>query len=58
MFNHDNNLPKSKLTFGQRSSDVIAKWGGSWTFIIFLTSLLFIWMFLNVAGFCYHTHLL
>ena len=52
MFNNrENNLPKPRLTIGQRLADVIAKWGGSWGFLIFLSLFLFIWMSLNAAGF-------
>jgi len=46
----NNNHEKSHLTFGQKLSDVIAKWGGSWAFITFLSVFLIIWMTLNVAG--------
>lgn len=38
----------SKLTFGERLSDKIAEFGGSWTFIICFFSFLVIWMFINV----------
>ena len=38
-----------KLTFGQRLSDNIAKFGGSWKFIIFFMSFLIIWMIINVV---------
>ena len=34
-------------TIGQRAADVIAKWAGSWTFIIGFLILLGLWMFLN-----------
>tara|TARA_Y100000310_G_C20631392_1_gene788835 strand:+ start:53 stop:481 length:429 start_codon:yes stop_codon:yes gene_type:complete len=51
MFNHENNLPKPKLTIGQRLADQIAKYGGSWGFLIFLSLFLFFWMMLNVIGF-------
>ena len=33
--------------FGQKAADVIAKWAGSWTFIIGFLILLGLWMFLN-----------
>jgi uncharacterized membrane protein len=36
------------LTFGQRVSDKIATFGGSWKFILIFFSLLFIWMAINV----------
>lgn len=38
----------SKLTFGDRLSDKIAEFGGSWTFIICFFLFLFIWMAINV----------
>ena len=42
-----NDVPKSKLTFGQKSADFLAYWGGSWPFIGSLTLLLITWMGLN-----------
>lgn len=38
---------KQKLSFGQRAADSIAKFGGSWTFIISFLTFLVIWMVLN-----------
>jgi len=40
-------LRKQKLTNKQKAADAIAYWGGSWTFIVTLTVLLIIWMFIN-----------
>jgi uncharacterized membrane protein len=37
-----------KLTFGQRLSDRIADFGGSWKFIIFFFAALFIWIAINI----------
>jgi uncharacterized membrane protein len=37
-----------KFTFGQRLSDKIADFGGSWTFIIVFFTFLFIWMAINI----------
>jgi uncharacterized membrane protein len=37
-----------KLTFGQRLSDRIADFGGSWTFIILFFLALFIWIAINI----------
>lgn len=34
-------------TFGQRAADVIAKFGGSWTFILLFTLSLLVWAFVN-----------
>src|SRR4051795_8255826 len=36
-------------TFGQRLSDQIAEFGGSWTFIIAFFAFLVVWMAINVA---------
>ncbi|MBJ6120010.1 DUF1003 domain-containing protein [Pontibacter sp. BT310] len=36
------------LTFGERVSDKIAEFGGSWTFILIFFSFLFLWMAINV----------
>src|SRR5213075_209647 len=38
---------ETKLTFGERLSDRIAAFGGSWTFIIFFGVLLFAWVAIN-----------
>ncbi|GMV62003.1 MAG: hypothetical protein AMXMBFR74_11720 [Parvibaculum sp.] len=38
------------LTLGERLSDVIASFGGSWRFIIFFGAVLFGWIALNVVG--------
>lgn len=34
-------------TFGERASDAIAAFGGSWTFILLFATWLFLWAFLN-----------
>jgi uncharacterized membrane protein len=41
-------------TFGQRIADAVANGMGSWTFIIWQTIFVIIWMVLNVMGFVYH----
>lgn len=41
------NPPVEKLTTGQRISDQVAKFGGSWTFIISFMIILFAWIILN-----------
>src|SRR5256886_8340948 len=38
---------EKKLTFGERLSDSIAAFGGSWTFIIFFSVVLFLWVVVN-----------
>ena len=38
---------REKLTLGQKASDAISKFGGSWTFISFFGVFLIIWMILN-----------
>lgn len=43
--------PISKLprTFGQKASDKLTHWAGSWVFIIFLAIFMFIWISVNTA---------
>jgi uncharacterized membrane protein len=36
-------------TFGQRAADGIAKWAGSWTFILSFVTILIVWMLLNTS---------
>jgi len=36
-------------TIGQRASDSLTKWAGSWVFIITVSVLLFIWMVVNTS---------
>lgn len=36
-------------TFGQRAADGIAKWAGSWTFILSFIVILILWMILNTS---------
>src|SRR5882724_4361657 len=38
---------EKKLTFGERLSDTIAGFGGSWTFIIFFSLVLLCWVVVN-----------
>ena len=38
-----------KLTFGQRASDAVAKFAGSWAFIFSFIAVMVIWMVLNVC---------
>lgn len=45
---------KLSLGFGGRMADFVAKGMGSWTFIIFQTIFVLLWMALNVVGFIYH----
>jgi uncharacterized membrane protein len=40
-------LLKNNRTFGQRASDNVTKWAGSWGFILSFVSFLVIWMGLN-----------
>lgn len=42
------NLPANKRTFGEKAADGIAKWAGSWIFIISFLIFLGIWMAINV----------
>lgn len=38
------------MTFGERASDKVASFGGSWTFILMFCAILVIWMMLNVSA--------
>ena len=49
MLNNHDSVVKPKLTIGQRLADKIAKVGGSWSFLIFLSLFLVFWMSLNIA---------
>lgn len=40
---------KIKRTFGQKASDWVTKWVGSWVFIISLFIFIFLWMSINTA---------
>ena len=40
---------ESRLTFGQRLSDRIAAFGGSWRFIMIFAGVMFLWMVLNTV---------
>ena len=40
----------ANLTFGQKAADAVSTWAGSWTFIISLLVIMFIWMWVNVAA--------
>ena len=43
------NEPEEIWTSGRGLSDKVARFGGSWKFIIFFTILLFIWIIVNTA---------
>jgi len=45
---------KESLTYGQRIADSVANGMGSWTFIIWQTAFVIVWMTLNVIGFIKH----
>ena len=38
---------RAAKTFGQRASDKLTKWAGSWTFIIFFFIFIGVWIFFN-----------
>ena len=38
---------RQQLTLGQKASDMIARFGGSWVFIIIFFTFLFVWMAVN-----------
>lgn len=45
---------EGKQTFGNRLSDHVAEFGGSWAFIITFTAILFIWILVNSVAFLSH----
>ncbi len=45
---------KESLSFGDRIADTVANGMGSWSFIIWQTIIVVVWMVLNVVGFVYH----
>ena len=42
---------EKKSSFGERTADKVAEFGGSWTFIISFAAVLIAWITLNVVGF-------
>jgi uncharacterized membrane protein len=46
----NNQNSKTQVSFGNRASDAIAKWAGSWFFILSFVFVLVFWMILNVRG--------
>jgi uncharacterized membrane protein len=49
---HDQHI--ESYTFSQKLADAVANGMGSWTFIIFQSLIVLIWMSLNVVGFLHH----
>lgn len=49
---HDKHL--ASLSFGDRIADTVANGMGSWSFIIWQSFIVIIWMILNVIGFINH----
>ncbi|HEX3643368.1 MAG TPA: DUF1003 domain-containing protein [Ktedonobacteraceae bacterium] len=49
-----NELHNSSLTFGDRTSDSVASYVGSWRFVILMTSLLIVWLVWNSISFLPH----
>jgi len=45
---------RESLTYGQRIADSVANGMGSWTFILWQTAFVIVWMTLNVIGFMKH----
>ena len=44
------NEPKEIITRGQNISDKVARFGGSWNFIISFSAILFVWIVFNTAS--------
>ncbi len=53
MTEEHNNHVSTSLTAGQRAADMLTKWAGSWTFIIILSTLLILWVIINVVAVMY-----
>ena len=49
-----NEIVDERLTFGQRTADIVARIMGSWTFIVAQSILLAIWATLNVVAWARH----
>ncbi len=49
-----NEIVDERLTFGQRTADLVARIVGSWTFIVAQSTLLVIWATLNVVAWTSH----
>ena len=45
----ENSNETEKLSFGQRASDAVAKFAGSWAFIFSFIAVMVIWMVLNIV---------
>jgi len=45
-----NEVYEEGLTFGERGADILAQFGGSWTFISLFVLTLGVWMFINTAA--------
>lgn len=41
---------EAPATLGERAADVVARFGGSWTFILLFMGVLVVWILLNVVG--------
>jgi CRP/FNR family transcriptional regulator, cyclic AMP receptor protein len=44
-----NEIADEKMTWGERIADLVARFGGSWTFIIFFLVFLVLWMIVNTV---------
>ena len=44
---HESSSKDDKLTTGQKIADAVAKFGGSWTFLITFSSFMLIWIVIN-----------
>jgi CRP/FNR family cyclic AMP-dependent transcriptional regulator len=49
MIRNVNEIADEKMTFGERIADLVARFGGSWTFIIAFGVFLVLWMAVNAA---------
>lgn len=45
-----NEVYKESMTLGEKAADLVARFGGSWTFILFFALVLVAWMWINTAA--------
>lgn len=45
----ENSIKSDKLSFGQRASDAVARFAGSWAFIFSFIAIMLVWMIANIT---------
>ena len=46
-------MPKTHLTFGQKAADILTGFCGSWAFILIVSAMIVLWIYLNMLMFVY-----